>query len=210
MNESIVGGNVSARVKPNSWQVDASINLGNSGSPVFNDDPGSVVGIVTSGVTQVTLPSGQVVLVEGIKYFAPIDVYSIPRLGGTPHVAGVSRRTQITQMSSYTAALPRRAAPAAFSRGYHLSFEKTDHPVVLAPSSRDFETVFEAEPGYRIAGVTGITATSANHASAPQAQISEDGRRLTVRITLTSGPVFDQYRAWFEGTVFTTQQRIER
>ena len=202
---SIVPGIISSKPAANAWQTTAPINLGNSGSPIFSDGDGKVIGVATGGATQQRLPDGSTYLVEGVKYFAPLDVYDFPVGVGNPHAPLPPNRIAITKLPQFQAETARRGTPATINRAYHVSFEKTDHPVVLAPHSKEFVQIFEAQPGYRITKIDGIFPASANHESSPRAQITADGAQLEFRVTLTSGPLVDQYRAWYDATVLTQQ-----
>lgn len=222
LGESIVAGSISAKPKANAWQMTAPVNPGTSGGPVFDDDDGTVIGLVTSGVTKVTQPDGSYYWVEGIKYFVPLDAYALPATVSIPDftqtqtfppppppppLPGQNRQSQPITESVSRQNREHRGAPQEFTLGYHVSFEKTDHPVLFAPHARQYSADFQAEPGYRLTQIVGVSAISVNHASAPDLSLSPDGKTLTVRVTLTSGPAFDQYRAWYDATIVTRQQR---
>lgn len=62
---------------------------------------------------------------------------------------------------------------------------------------------FAAEPGYRIAECA-IEPVSANHANT-SCKISDDGNTAAFNLSLTSGPLYDQWRSWWDGTVILKQ-----
>jgi V8-like Glu-specific endopeptidase len=201
LGESIVPGAISAKPRANAWQMSAPVNPGTSGAPVFDDELGTAIGLVTAGVTKITRPDGSSYWVEGIKYFVPLDIYSPPGI-----FADLGRRP-ITDSDVLTTHEPPRAEPLVFTRGYHVSLEKADHPVLLAPHHHEFTEQLQAEPGYRITGVAGVSEISANHASPPRFSVSPDGHVLTVSVVLTSGPWVDRYRAWYDATILTRQEK---
>ncbi len=210
LSESIVGGELSAKPKANAWQMSAPVNPGTSGGPVFDDEIGTAIGLVTAGITKVVQPDGSVYWVEGIKYFVPFDAYAIPDgllQGDLSGLIGAMGHLAINESPTLTAPAPSRTEPEIFTRGYQVSFQKSDHPVLLAPHDHEYVELLQAEQGYRITEVIGVSPISVNHASAPRFAISPDGRTLTVRVKLTSGPWIDRYRAWYDATILTRQKR---
>ena len=205
---SILPGIISSKPKKSAWQTTVPINLGASGSPVFSDADEKVIGIATGGATHYRLPDGSIYFIEGVKYFAPLDVYQFPVGVVATHAPLPVDRVAITSMPEFQAETPRRGAPESLTRAYHVSFEKTDHPVLLAPHSREFVETFNAQPGYRFAQILSTVPASANHESSPRATISEDRTRLEFRVTLTSGPLIDQYRGWYDATILTRQTAV--
>jgi Trypsin-like peptidase domain len=89
------------------------------------------------------------------------------------------------------------------SLSYSLDDDKTDHPG-LTPTSDARERVFYAVNGYRITSVA-YQDNSRNHADYPQLVISSDGGSITAKYTITSGPLYDQWRGWIVGSIITQQ-----
>jgi hypothetical protein len=191
---SVVEGLISSMPSPNRWQTSVPLNPGNSGGPVFNA-MGEVIGVVTSGAVSAAIGDREID-VDGIGFFVPIDM-----LGGvkTPeavqalHVLGSGRPPSLTRASRV-------------SRGYTISQVKDDHPVLFAPHEREYAREFRAESGYRISSVR-TDVHSQNYVSDFNTTVSPDGRLLTVRFKLRSGPAVDRYRGWLYATVITEQER---
>lgn len=98
---------------------------------------------------------------------------------------------------------PTPVSPNRIERAYLLARTKDDHRG-FRPSTRTYTEVFQADPGYRIVDHQ-IQISSASRATITSVARSADGLSLTVTYTMSSGPLFDQWRGWIKGTVQTTQ-----
>ncbi len=97
-------------------------------------------------------------------------------------------------------------ASKSLEKTYVIAKMKDDHPIFFGKSTATYTEVFEAEKGYRISTFK-FELASANNARVESQTLSDDGKKVTMVYSLTSGPVIDQYRAWIQGTLKTTQQR---
>ena len=214
--QHITTGIITSKPTPNVWHTDASLNPGNSGGPVFNEEDGTAIGLVTGGAVTARLSEGMSIAVDGIKFFAPLDVSNLlARVRAASPTIAATRAGVVESVDSPILLPPLPpppppppvALPQTFARSYTVSVEKNDHPVLLASHSRNYAIDFVAEPGYRITRVTGVDTHSVNHASNITTDVSADGTRVTVRLTLTSGSMIDQYRGWLDAAVLTQQER---
>lgn len=99
--------------------------------------------------------------------------------------------------------------PELLRRTYTVSETKDDHPVLAAPSSREYNRQFKAESSYRIIDCA-WHAVTANHSSGELCRINDSGTAATFSFGLTSGPQFDRYRGWLGGTLTLTQKLSAR
>ena len=76
------------------------------------------------------------------------------------------------------------------------------------PSSESFSRTFSADPGFRFTEPR-FEVLSGSKYQIQSVKLSEDRRTATVTFRLTSGPVYDQYRAWLQGTLRANQERIQ-
>lgn len=214
-DQSIVDGIISSKPSDALWMTNAALNPGHSGAPVFEEARGTVIGVVTGGAVTATLADGTTLAVDGIKHFVPLDVTSLSKhfamqswsAGG---LKGVDVEASPTGGGGDLTPPPPPpppglTRPATVPRAYSISVTKDDHPVLLAPHTRQYPLTFRADAGYRIASVERVDVNSANHASKVEYTISADGQQLQVSFSLTSGPVIDQYRAWLDAAVVTRQ-----
>jgi S1-C subfamily serine protease len=103
-------------------------------------------------------------------------------------------------------AKPRLPDPVKrFSRAFEIRQMKDDHPSV-APSTEKYILRFTADPGFRFSAFE-FGELSRNHGSPPVIEMSPDAKEIAVSFSLTSGPVFDRYRGWLDGTLVTRQTR---
>lgn len=92
-------------------------------------------------------------------------------------------------------------------RSFVLARIKADHQL-FGRSTETFTETFRAEPGYKITNYD-LQLGSATNYRIERVGLVDDGRAVRVRFSLTSGPAFDRYRGWIQGTVKTQQERIE-
>jgi S1-C subfamily serine protease len=206
---SVTEGVLSNRAKPNRWQTDTALNPGNSGGPIFNER-GEAIGIASAGATSATLPDGRTISVSGINFFVPIDRFR----------SGIAARQRVSLAKPALAF--RDVKPGeVISRSYAIS-EMKDNPhteedlkrlllafkfaETLQTDSRPYAPEFPAEDGYEITNVQ-VQSNSANHVSKIDTEIRDEGRKVRVLFSLTSGPPADRYRAWLDATVITQQRK---
>jgi S1-C subfamily serine protease len=190
---SSFSGNVQSIAEGDLLATSALIYEGVSGGPVFGKD-GTVAAMVLAGEPLVKgrgLPN-----VIKQAYVLPIDLV-LSALSDDLRAKIFAQQRQL--------APPTEAGPIEVR--YTISNTKDDHPVVFAPHSRDYSVAFQSRPGFRIESAR-IESLSANHASTPISEMSEGGRVIVVRYSLTSGPSVDRYRAWLEAIVVTIQTRL--
>jgi hypothetical protein len=99
--------------------------------------------------------------------------------------------------------------PKTFSRSFTISETKDDHPVALASHSKTYETRLTAEAGYTITGCN-FVANSANQEQDVMCHVDPDAKAATFSFQLTSGPLVNQYRGWWGGTVTLRQELTEQ
>lgn len=95
---------------------------------------------------------------------------------------------------------------ATIERSFVVAKMKEDHQL-FSSSTGMFEETFAAEPGYKISSFEFQVGSAANY-RIDCTELVNDGRALRVRFALTSGPAFNRYRGWIQGTVKTIQERI--
>ena len=95
----------------------------------------------------------------------------------------------------------------AIERSFVLAKIKADHSL-LGKSTETFVETFKAEPGYKITKFDVQLGSAANY-QVERTELIDDGRAVQVHFSLTSGPAFDRYRGWIQGTVKTQQQKIK-
>ena len=76
------------------------------------------------------------------------------------------------------------------------------------PSSESFTRTFSADPGFQFTEARFEVLSGSKYQIQP-ITLSPDRRTATVTFRLTSGPVYDQYRAWLQGTLRANQERIQ-
>jgi hypothetical protein len=94
-------------------------------------------------------------------------------------------------------------------KSYVLAKVKEDHPGIFSPSIETFTESHPAEKGYKITKFD-FQLGSANHAQVQSKTLAPDGSKVTVVYSLTSGPLVDQYRAWIQATLKTTQEKVAK
>jgi V8-like Glu-specific endopeptidase len=188
-------GNVESVGEAELLATSALVYEGVSGGPVFGKD-GTVAAMVIAGEPVVKDRGLPDVIKQG--YVLPIDLV----LGGLSD----DLRAKILTQPKPTV-LPT-VEPGSIDVRYRISTTKDDHPVVFAPHPRDYRAAFQARPGFRIKAAR-VEPLSANHASTAVAEITDDGKVVVVRYSLTSGPSVDRWRGWLEAIVVTTQASLK-
>lgn len=192
---SITDGIISSKRTPKGrWQTNVAVNPGNSGGPVL-DRSGRAVALVVGGVPKATISGYGEIDVDGISFMIPINVAK----------EGVLKSVASELESMAPASIQ---GPDVLRKSYEISVTKDDHPVVFGPHSRDYKEKFRAEPGYRITSAK-FFKLSANKEGSEAVNILPGGLEAEVSFRLTSGPLFDQWRGWYTGTLQTVQERIK-
>ena len=75
-------------------------------------------------------------------------------------------------------------------------------------TTQTYEQVFKADAGYKFSNVD-LELGSANNSQIRKVEVFDDGKAIRVEYSLTSGPLFDQYRGWIHGTVNAKQERAK-
>ena len=98
-------------------------------------------------------------------------------------------------------------APAT-ARSFQVS-EMRQSSSSFRPTSETVTRTFTADPGFRFTDAKFEILSGNKYQLLGPVKISEDGRRATVTFKLTSGPIYDQYRGWLQGTLNATQERVQ-
>ncbi len=119
------------------------------------------------------------------------------------------RPTITVDLEAYRRAAAVGAAAGAAVSAPHSKFALSDIQYSsggFSKSTRVYERVFPAAPGHKITGFD-LQPASLNNAQIRSAQIVDGGKAVRVEYSLTSGPVFDQYRGWIHATISVDQGR---
>lgn len=174
------------------YKTNASVGIGNSGGPVFSSD-GHLVGLL---LQEPKFREGEIQL----GYFLPMNLVEADlgdhglRLfadcaAGEANIA--TARPKLSQM--------RWADPVDRLQATHEA----------GITRTDYDDVFHAQKGFAIAAAE-FHASSANKVVAgPDVAVSADGSAVHVRYSIESGPFYDRWRGWLNGTVQTVQNAIK-
>lgn len=217
---SLSGGLISNHGAPPQeirWQTDTVMNPGNSGGPAF-EDHGFLLGIASGGVVKWTF-GGETRDVNGVNYFIPaLELVASPLFQYIEKIPEDKRCWRVFQEdlvadANMSVAIDDAGSPKPplgpnkLDRSYTVSETKDDHPVALAPHSKDYQSRFQAEPGYKIVACT-PKAESANNAHDITCNIDSGGRSAVFAYRLESGPAYDRWRGWWAGYVTLRQERM--
>jgi hypothetical protein len=96
--------------------------------------------------------------------------------------------------------------PERLIRSYPFAETKSDHPVLLAESSRNYTKRYAADSGYTARSCE-WRAESSNHSSNEVCNVIEGGKAVEFSFTLTSGPASDQWRGWLLGSLNVVEEK---
>jgi hypothetical protein len=208
-NQNITDGLVGPEENAGRYLMSAPVNPGVSGGPVIAAD-GRVIGIV-HGAHLKWRPSGDPAQAEdplhrpatdgiplqGLNIFIPLSLImtELPP----------DRMAAIGTPSSLPPASPPEL-PGTIRTAYSIDVTKDDHPVLFGPHTQTYTRTFTAEPGYKISD-TNLSPTSQVKLSGLKIDLSPDRKQAIVQFKLTSGPTYDRWRGWLEGTLELTQTR---
>jgi hypothetical protein len=185
------------------WQTDTVMNPGNSGGPAFTPE-GFLAGLAVGGIVK-WWSGGEERRAEGVNFIIPSTIILASPLLDKLAAAPFEERCWDGSATALTRVLePDEKAPPTFSRSFTVSRTKEDHPYPFKTDTDDYPAeMFAAEPGYRVIECV-IQPVSANHANT-SCKIADDGNSASFNLSLTSGPLYDQWRGWFDGTVIVKQ-----
>lgn len=164
------------------WQINMAVNDGDSGSPVFNRF-GRLIGIVYGD----TKNANEISWIVPLQYFQSMyAVANAPLIDCTTAYGSLgSAKCEATQVNH----------PVDDSLSEHGG---------LKESSRELSLKFSATNDRVIQSYTWVP-NSVNNARGPYFSLSTDHKVLSMMVSLSSGPLFDQYRGWINGTVVTNE-----
>jgi hypothetical protein len=178
-------GGVSNLVGPGGKiEVDAALAPGMSGGPVVLEGSRCVVAMVSGGT-----------MVENYNYVLPIQLIK-PVLDVVP-VEYVSRFVKRDTGKS-------QGQPVLFDRNYNVEHGRTEHSMTVTEG--DYSSEFKAEPGAKIVSARLVEKSAANVVN-KSLEIAPDGSSATFKVRLKSGPVYDQWRGWWNGAAVLTEQK---
>lgn len=173
-------GKLSGKGPKGSWNTTITLNPGMSGGPIFNID-GKVIAMVWGGVATTGI--------TGINRVIPINL-----LAEALNIAGIASPVQISQITPSTQLIE-----------LPYKFDQTQNSLnEFKSASKSYTKTFQAQPGFKITDYK-FVAKSANNASQPTITLDETGKNLVLTFSLTSGPVYDQWRGWLDGEILTRQ-----
>lgn len=139
-----------------------------------------------------------------------VPMFTLPSLTPTPPSLSVApsppTSPPASSASSTAFSVNATTAPArTISRAFEIRQMKDDHPSTI-PATKNYMLRFASDPGFKFASFE-FGELSRNHGSPPVIEISPDAKEIHVSFSLTSGPLFDEYRGWLDGTLVTRQIR---
>ncbi|MFM0523026.1 hypothetical protein PQR08_37005 [Caballeronia jiangsuensis] len=96
---------------------------------------------------------------------------------------------------------------ASITKDVPLSEMFSEHASPFNPTTRSFDRIVEATPGYRIARAEIIDVQQAR-LSDLTVEITDNGAAAVVHFRLTSGPQFDRYGGSIDATLRLTERRV--
>lgn len=168
-----------------SWNTTAVLNPGMSGGPAFNTK-GAVVAMTWGGV-----PTAGV---SGVNRVLPVNL-----LRDALIYADLRRSMSTTASTSQLPYTPVNIQEIPYAIAETLT--SLGGPQV---ATQTYTRIFNAKPGFKIVDYT-LVSRSENNADSPAVLLSPDGKQLSVRFSLSSGPASDQWRGWIDAEVQTRQ-----
>jgi hypothetical protein len=188
---------------------------GFSGAPILTSD-GRVVAVGLGGLRGGTV---------GISWAAPwrdLELVDIGEGSGTEDLDRLARLSPSESNVFFSAVVGHEILPASpvavlvrlltadltetATRVFPFNEVKVDHPVVLAPHSRNYKLRYEADPGFTFTEAS-LEIESQAHASQVQVEVVDGGSAIELAFTLESGPQVDRWRGWLVGRVVATRAR---
>lgn len=114
----------------------------------------------------------------------------------------------IDRLKSLKSAPPEavRLAGPSLEKSFLLAKLKEDHDF-FGSSTADYSEIFRADPGHRITKYE-FQSRGARNAQIKGMEIIENGAALRVDFSLTSGPIYNQYRGWIQGSIRVWQEKV--
>jgi hypothetical protein len=164
-------------------QTNLGLARGMSGGPVI-DVNRSVIGIVYGGI------EGQ----SSFDYFTPVNL-ALP-IFDAPPASYVGESCAAPQQAN--------ALSGTIERSYQIDETYDDHSS-LAPTSKDYSIIKNADPGFVIVDAR-MVRSSDTRVSDLSTNISADRRSVDLKFKLSAGPIFDQWRGWLHGQLILTMK----
>jgi len=191
---SVSPGTVNVRRSAHQWVIDAALNPGNSGGPIFGRD-GRIVGIAWGAAIRWVVGTSSVPL-EGIRYFVAADK--------------IWEALPPEQRNLFATSVQRSLSETSVVRvSDTIDITKSNYPVTFDAHTRTYAIPFRAEAGYRIVAAKSTFLSAANM-SGYELDVAPDGGSAIARFTLKSGPQDDQWRGWLKATVELEQEIEEK
>jgi hypothetical protein len=164
------------------WQINMAVNDGDSGSPVFNKF-GRVIGLIY----------GDTKNANNISWIVPLQYFqSMYAVANAP----------LVDCTTSSGAL-EAAGCEPNQQKFPVDDSNAEHGG-LKESSRDASFSFAAKDERVIQSYIWVP-NSVNNARGPYFELSPDRKVLKMIVSLSSGPLFDQYRGWINGVVVTNE-----
>lgn len=154
-------------------------------------------------------------LLTSISGPGPVALAQLRALGGLGNAAGIFSNVVGTGTfagsggtTGLAGAGPVPSMPGRLSRSYGVEQLQAIHAVNLSPTKRRYGPfTYGATAGYRIVSCT-FAPVSINHASELSCNVAPDGTSAIFSYALESGPAFDRWRGWLNGTVVIAQEKL--
>lgn len=191
-NLTMTAGIESGEGQDGQFRTDASVGIGNSGGPVLSSN-GQLIGLL---LQEPKFKEGEIQL----GYFLPMDlVQSDLRNHGMTLLKPCPEGEDVV-MGAKPKLLQLRWAD-------HVDRLQETHEAGVTRT--DYDDVFPAQSGFVIATAE-FHASSANKIVAgPDVVVSPDRNSVHVRYSIESGPFYDRWRGWLDGTLQTVQNAVK-